>query len=125
MSLKRNSSVELCPDRVFAARKVVWAISASDRCCDIDAVAYLGLPLRTEWVDVDAPPHSPAAAVVVVGVDLETEGNLDLSDILPSGSMDVCSSLRAVFSLIQEKLANIRSMFRLMGLLYSIWRCAV
>lgn len=44
---------------------------------------HLGLPLRRDEVDVDFPLHLSGAAADEFGVDLESEGDWDLSDILP------------------------------------------
>lgn len=100
---KWNSSAELCPDRAFAFPDIIWGISTSDQCCFADAVAYPGLPLRPGEVNSEVPPHSLCASVDVVRVDLEAQDQWDLSGILPSKNNDVCFSLPADFSVIQEK----------------------
>lgn len=94
---KRNTIAEIGQDGVFAARQVIWAVYVSVQSCVADVVGYLGLAWRQEEVDADVPPCSPDVTADVFGADSETEGNRDLSDIPPCGSINVRSSLQADF----------------------------
>lgn len=49
------------------------------------------------------PPASPGAVVDAMPVDLDVEGDWDLSDIPLSGVIDIRSSLEGDFSCIQER----------------------
>lgn len=66
------------------------------------------------------PPASPGVVVDASDVDLDVEGDWDSLDIQPSGIIDVLSSLRGDFSLIQEcdeflisRPSNVGAIFRL------------
>lgn len=72
------------------------------QCGVADALAYLSLCLLQD-IDADLPSRSPDTDVHVLGADSESKEDWDLSDILPSETIDVHSSLWPVFLLIQEK----------------------
>lgn len=70
---KRQGSGEFSSDGSFAAQQVIQVISASDRCCFFDAVAYLSLPPRPEMVEVEMPTNSRGVTFNVFGADFEIE----------------------------------------------------
>lgn len=66
-------------------------------------VQHLELPLRLFEAFPSCLPASPGVVVNVLGEDLDTEGDWDLSDVPPSGVIEISFSLLGDFSLAKMK----------------------
>lgn len=100
---KSASPLANFPRLRFLLHVVTWVADESDRWVITDAAAPLGLPLRSNGGTPSLPATSPGIFVDLQGADLDSKGDWDLSDIPASGIIDVPSSLRRDFSLIQER----------------------
>lgn len=67
-----------------------------------DVVTHVQPFQRTKSMVLDFLSTLPAFANAH-NVDLDTESDWDVSDILPSGEIDACRSLRADFTVIRDK----------------------
>lgn len=68
----------------------------------VDAVAHILLYQRTDPEVLDISSTSPAG-VNAYDVYLDAEGDWDLLDVLPSGEIDIHSSLLAEFTALRDK----------------------
>lgn len=84
-------------------RVVTWVVFESVQCVIADAVAHFGLYAKSDEATPILPPGSPSVVVDVLGEDLYSNSDWDLSDISLSGVIEICSSLGGDSSLIQEK----------------------
>lgn len=68
-----------------------------------DTAAYLGLSPKSDGPTSSVFVGLPGVVVNVLDMRLEVECNYDLSDMPPSGLINVRSSLQVDFWLIQER----------------------
>lgn len=89
-------------DRLDAARAVVWALSAAERCSLANAVTYMCLPSQVDPEVVDPLPISSSVRDVY-DVDPDVEGERDLRDMKLLGEINVRLSLQAYFTAFRYK----------------------
>lgn len=100
---KRTATGDLAPPQMLAARVAAWVVDESDWCAIVNAVPGLGSPPRSDDASPSVTLASPGVFVGILGEGLDAEVDWDLSDILLSGFITICSSLQGDISLIQEK----------------------
>lgn len=108
-SPKRTANGQLDPPQSLAGCVVTWLDEQSDRYLLTDAVALLSLPMSLNKAASSMFSASPGIAVDVVYLDLDAEGDWELSNILLSGIIDVSSSIPTDFLLLRKKGLQISS----------------
>lgn len=82
---------------------VSWVFDESGQRIIAEDVARWGYLLRSNKAAPSVATASPSVVVHVLGLNLDTEGDWNLSNVSLSGVSPIRSSLLADFSLIQEK----------------------
>lgn len=100
---KYSSNGERALSQLPAAHIDTWVVDESDRDVVADAVDHLGLHMRSVEATPSVFPASPGVVVDVLDVNSDAAGDSDLSDIPPSGVIDIRSgSARGPFAHSRE-----------------------
>lgn len=91
------------PSQIFAVGAVTWGNNESDQCLLTDAVTHLSWLQRSYEATPPVSPASPGLVVAIMDVELDAEASWDMSGIPASAVIDVNSSLRVEFSVIQDR----------------------
>lgn len=108
LSQNRPEKPALCADRLYAAPPVIWAVASAERGSLAGVVACIDWSCRVAPEVAYSPPASSSDPDVYDnGLDAEGEG--DLSDLKPSGEIDVHLILQDECTVIHNDFSRVLS----------------